>query len=65
MFISKIRRGFKVLLLAEREARKAGHNYVAREQILLGILREGTSVGWNFLKSEGVGLQCKGRSWNN
>ena len=43
-------------MLAQEEARRLGHNFVGTEQILLGLLKEGTGVAAKVLKSVGVNL---------
>ncbi|RHN70409.1 putative UVR domain, chaperonin ClpB, P-loop containing nucleoside triphosphate hydrolase [Medicago truncatula] len=47
----------KVIMLAQDEARRLGHNFVGTEQILLGIIREGTGIGAKVLKSMGINLK--------
>ena len=42
-------RARKVLELAQREALSLGHNHVATEHILLGLIREGEGVGARIL----------------
>ena len=44
-------------LLAQEEARRLGHNFVGTEQILLGLIGEGTGVAAKVLKSLGVNLK--------
>ena len=46
----------KVIELAIDEARKLGHSHVGTEHLLLGIVREGESIGAAVLESLGVGL---------
>jgi ATP-dependent Clp protease ATP-binding subunit ClpA len=46
----------KVIELAIDEARKLGHSHVGTEHLLLGIVREGDSVGAGVLQSLGVSL---------
>jgi len=46
-----------ILRLAKEEARRLGHNMVGTEQILLGILGEGTSIGAIVLKKLGITLK--------
>lgn len=43
--------------LAQGESRRLGHNFVGTEQILLGLLGEGSGIGWQFLNSVGVNLE--------
>ncbi|MFN9516436.1 MAG: ATP-dependent Clp protease ATP-binding subunit [Pseudanabaena sp.] len=47
----------KVIMLAQEEARRLGHNFVGTEQILLGLIGEGTGVAAKVLKSMGVNLK--------
>ncbi len=44
-------------MLAQEEARRLGHNFVGTEQILLGLIGEGTGVAAKVLKSMGVNLK--------
>ncbi|CAI5988495.1 unnamed protein product [Closterium sp. NIES-65] len=47
----------KVIMLAQEEARRLGHNFVGTEQILLGLIGEGTGIAAKVLKSLGVNLK--------
>ena len=47
----------KAIMLAQDEARRLGHNFVGTEQILLGLIGEGTGVAAKVLKSMGVNLK--------
>ena len=47
----------KVIELAVDESRKLGHSHVGTEHLLLGIVREGQSVGAGVLESVGVSLE--------
>ena len=47
----------KVIELAVDEARKLGHSHVGTEHLLLGIVREGQSVGAGVLESVDVSLE--------
>jgi hypothetical protein len=47
----------KVIQLAQEEARRAGHNFVGTEQLMLGLIGEGTSIAAKALKSSGVNLK--------
>jgi ATP-dependent Clp protease ATP-binding subunit ClpA len=49
-------RSKKVLELALREALRLHHNYIAREHIMLGILREGHGLAVQILAEAGVDL---------
>ena len=44
-------------MLAQEEARRLGHNFVGTEQILLGLIGEGTGIAAKVLKSVGVNLK--------
>ena len=50
-------RAIKSIMLAQEEARRLGHNLVGTEQILLGLMAEGTSVAAIVLKEFGVSLE--------
>lgn len=45
------------ILLAQRESRRLGHNFVGTEQILLGLLGEGSGLESHFLTTMGVNLE--------
>jgi ATP-dependent Clp protease ATP-binding subunit ClpA len=47
----------KVIMLAQEEARRMGHNYVGSEQLLLGLLGEGTGIAALTLRSHKVTLK--------
>jgi ATP-dependent Clp protease ATP-binding subunit ClpC len=47
-------RSKKILELSLREAISLGHNYIATEHILLGLLREGEGVGVRILRDLGA-----------
>ena len=44
-------RSCKVIVLANREAKKLKHQYLGTEHILLGLVGEGSGVGCHVLKS--------------
>ncbi|WP_421655810.1 ATP-dependent Clp protease ATP-binding subunit [Leptothermofonsia sp. ETS-13] len=46
----------KAVMLAQEEARRLGHNFVGTEQILLGVVREGTSIAARVLTDLGITL---------
>ena len=50
-------KAINVIMLAQDEARRLGHNFVGTEQILLGVIGEGTGVAAKVLKSMGVNLK--------
>ncbi|MBW4635109.1 MAG: ATP-dependent Clp protease ATP-binding subunit [Iphinoe sp. HA4291-MV1] len=47
----------KVIMLAQEEARRLGHNFVGTEQILLGLMGEGTGIAAKVLTDLGVTLK--------
>lgn len=50
-------KAIKAIMLAQEEARRLGHNFVGTEQILLGLIGEGTGVAAKVLTELGVTLQ--------
>ncbi len=57
MFERFTEKAIKVVMLAQEEARRLGHNFVGTEQILLGLIGEGTGIAAKVLKSMGVNLK--------
>ena len=57
MFERFTEKAIKVIMIAQEEARRLGHNFVGTEQILLGLIGEGTGIGPKVLKSMGVNLK--------
>eukprot|EP00245_Coleochaete_scutata_P014624 TRINITY_DN629_c1_g2_i1.p1 TRINITY_DN629_c1_g2~~TRINITY_DN629_c1_g2_i1.p1 ORF type:complete len:950 (+),score=219.05 TRINITY_DN629_c1_g2_i1:149-2998(+) len=57
MFERFTEKAIKVVMVAQEEARRLGHNFVGTEQILLGLIGEGTGIAAKVLKSMGVGLK--------
>ncbi|MBV8887589.1 MAG: ATP-dependent Clp protease ATP-binding subunit [Chroococcidiopsidaceae cyanobacterium CP_BM_RX_35] len=57
MFEQFTDKAIKVVMLAQEEARNLGHNLVGTEQILLGLIAEGTGVAAKVLTEQGVTLQ--------
>jgi ATP-dependent Clp protease ATP-binding subunit ClpC len=47
----------KVIMLAQEEARRLGHNFIDTEQILLGLIGEGKGIAAKALKLNGVTLE--------
>nr|WP_315792136.1 Clp protease N-terminal domain-containing protein [Fischerella sp. JS2] len=43
--------------IAQGESRRLGHNFVGTEQILLGLIGEGSGIASQFLTSVGVNLE--------
>lgn len=50
-------KAIKVVMLSQEEARRLGHNFVGTEQILLGLIGEGTSVAARLLSDKGITLE--------
>lgn len=50
-------KAIKAVMLSQEEARRLGHNFVGTEQILLGLIGEGTGVAAKVLTELGVTLQ--------
>jgi hypothetical protein len=48
----------QVVVLAQDEARRLGHNYIGTEHILLGLVREGHGVAARTLESLGISLEA-------
>lgn len=44
-------------MLAQEESRRLGHNFVGTEQLLLGLIGEGTGTSAKVLKSMGMNLR--------
>ena len=57
MFERFTEKAIKVIMLAQEEARRLGHNFVGTEQILLGLIGEGTGISAKTLKAMGVNLK--------
>ena len=54
MFERFTEKALRVILLAQEEARKTGHNFVGTEQILIGLIEEGSGIGSKALKENGL-----------
>lgn len=54
MFEKFTERALKVVMLAQEEARRSGHNFVGTEQLLLGLIAEGSGIAARVLKKGGV-----------
>jgi len=50
-------RARKVIMYGKQEAQRLGHDFLGTEHILLGLVKEGTGVAANVLKSLGVDLK--------
>lgn len=57
MFERFTEKAIKVVMLGQEESRRLGHNFVGTEQILLGLIGEGTGVAAKVLRSMGVNLK--------
>ena len=57
MFERFTEKAIKVIMLAQEEARRLGHNFVGTEQVLLGLIGEGTGIAAKTLKAMGVNLK--------
>jgi ATP-dependent Clp protease ATP-binding subunit ClpA len=57
MFERFTEQAIKSVMLANEEAHRLGHNFVGTEQILLGLVGQGTGVAAQVLDSMGVNLQ--------
>lgn len=58
MFELFTEKAIKAVMLSQEEARRLGHNLVGTEQVLLGVIREGTSVAAQVLTELGVTLEA-------
>lgn len=58
MFEHFTERAIKSIMLAQEEARRLGHNLVGTEQILLGLIGEGTGIAAIVLDDLGVNLDA-------
>jgi ATP-dependent Clp protease ATP-binding subunit ClpA len=50
-------KAIKVIMLAQEESRRLGHNFMGTEQILLGLIGEGTEIASRVLRSRGISLK--------
>ena len=57
MFENFTSEAIQVMMLAQEEARRMGHNFIGTEQILLGIIAENSCITSKVLKSQKVNLQ--------
>lgn len=56
MFERFSEKAIKCIMLAQEEARRLGHNFVGTEQILLGLIGEGSGIAARVLRASGVTL---------
>ena len=57
MFERFTEKAIKVVMLSQEESRRLGHNFVGTEQILLGLIGEGTGVAYKVLRSFNLTLK--------
>lgn len=57
MFECFTEKALQVIMLAQEESRRLGHNFVGSEQILLGLIGEKSGVAYKSLKAVGVDLK--------
>ncbi len=57
MFERFTKQAIKVIMRAQEESRRLGHNFVGTEQILLGLLDDKDSIAGSVLKAQGVNLK--------
>jgi len=57
MFERFTEKAIKVVMLAQEESRRLGHNFVGTEQILLGLIGESTGIAAKVLKANGMNLK--------
>jgi len=50
-------KAIKVIMLAENEARRLGHDSLGTDHILLGVIAEGTNIAANILRKAGINLK--------
>ena len=50
-------KAIQTIILAQDESRRLGHAYVGTEQILLGLISEGTGIAAQVLTAAGVNLE--------
>ena len=50
-------KAIEVIKVAQEEARRMGHNYVGTEQILLGLIGEGTGIAAQILRVCGINIE--------
>lgn len=57
MFEHFTEKGVKTIMLAQEESRRLGHNFMGTEQILIGLIGEGTGIAAQVLRDMGVNLK--------
>lgn len=58
MFERFTEKAIKVIMLAQEETKRLGHTFVGTEQLLLGLIGEGTGIAAKVLKSRGINLKA-------
>ena len=58
MFELFTEKAIRAIMLSQEEARRLGHNLVGTEQVLLGVIRENTSLAAKVLTDSGVTLDA-------
>ena len=58
MFERLTDRARRVIVLAQEESRRLGHDYIGTEHILLGLIEEGNGVAAKALESLGISLEA-------
>ena len=56
MFERFTEKAIKTIILSQQESRRVRFNYVGTEQILIGLIREGSGIAFQVLQSKGVSL---------
>lgn len=57
MFERFTEQAIKVIMLAQEEARRLGHNFVGTEQLLLGLIAEGKGIAGKVLAESAINLK--------
>jgi ATP-dependent Clp protease ATP-binding subunit ClpC len=57
MFERYTEKAVKVIMLSQEESRRLGHNFVGTEQIMIGLIGQGTGIAAKVLRSMGVNLK--------
>jgi len=57
MFENFTEKAIKVIMLAQEESRRVGHNFVGTEQLFLGLIGQSNGIAGRVLKNLGVSLK--------
>ena len=57
MFEKFTEKGIKVLMLAQEEAKRGGHNFCGTHHIFLGLISEESGIAARVLKASGLNLK--------